>query len=94
MKKLCDSYWETYSPVLNILIVRLILGIAKIHSLDSRSIYFVLAFLQADLEEDICMQLTIGSQVGVQTEADYYRQYVLKLNKNVYGINQGSFSWY
>ena len=76
------------------LTVRLILTIAKLHKLDSKAIDFVLAFLQADLEEDIWMQLPICFQVDGQTEADSDRQYVLKLNKNLYGLKQGSYNWY
>ena len=44
------NYWDTYSPVINMLTVRLILAISKLHKLDSKAIYFVLAFSQADLE--------------------------------------------
>ena len=60
------------------LTVRLILEIAKIHSRDSKGIYFVLVFLQEDSEGDIWMQLPIGFQVDGQTEADYDKQYFLK----------------
>ena len=76
------------------LTVRIILAITKLHNLDSKSINFVLASPQADLEEDIWMQLTIGFQVDGQSEADPDRQYVLKLNKNLYGLKQGSYNWY
>ena len=51
------------------LTLRLILAIAKIHCPDSKPIDLVLAFPQADLEEDIWMQLPIGFQVDGQTEA-------------------------
>ena len=53
MQQWGDSYWETYSPVVNMLDVRLIHKIAKLHNLNSKSIDFVLAFPQADLEEYI-----------------------------------------
>ena len=74
--------------------VRLILDIDKLHKLDSKAIDFVLAFPQADLEEDIWMKIPIGFQVDGQTEANSDRQYVLKLNKNLYGLKQGSYNWY
>ena len=45
-----QNYWETYAPVVNWASVRLILAISKIHGLSSKSIDFVLAFPQADLE--------------------------------------------
>ena len=73
---------------------RLILAIYKWHSIDSKAIDFVLAFPQANLEEYIWMQLSIGFQVDGQSEADSDRHYVLKLNNNLYGLKQGSYNWY
>ena len=72
------------------LTVRLILAIAKIHNLDSKSIDFVLAFPQADFTEDIWMQLPVGFQIDGQTEAESDKLYVLKLNKNLYVLKQGT----
>ena len=40
------------------------------------------------------MQLPVGFQVEGQKEADSDIQYVLKLNKNIYGLQQVSFNWY
>ena len=40
------------------------------------------------------MQFPIGFQVEGQTKADSDRHFFLKLNKNVYGLKQGSYSWY
>ena len=51
-------------------------------------------FTQADMEEDIWVQIPIGFLVNGQTEADSDKQYALKSNKNIYGLNQGSFNWY
>ena len=70
MQQWGDSYWETYSPVVNILTVLLILEIARIHNLDSKAIDFVLAFPQADLKEYIWMHLPVGFQIDGQTEAE------------------------
>ena len=81
MKQWGESYWETYSPVVNILIIRLILEISKIHSLDSKAIYFVLDFPQQYLEEDIWMQLPIGFQVDGQIEEYPDKQYVQESTK-------------
>ena len=89
-----DNYWETYSPVVNMMSVRLLLLIAKIHKLDSKAIDFVLAFPQAELDVDIWMYLPIGFQVDCQTEADSDRQYLLKLDRSLYGLKQGSYNWY
>ena len=81
MPKWGDSYWETYSPVGNMLSIRFILAITKIHKLESKAINFFLAFPQADLKADIWMNLPIDFQVDGQTEADSDRHYILKLNK-------------
>ena len=76
------------------LYVCLILAIAKLHNLDSKAIDFVLAFPQADLEEDISMYLPIGFQVNGHTEVSSELSFLLKLNKNLYGMKQGSYNWY
>ena len=40
------------------------------------------------------MYLPIGFQVDGHTEASSERSFLLKLNKNVYGLKQGSYNWY
>ena len=92
MQEWGENYWETYSPVVNMLSVKLLLVIAKIHGLESKSIDFVLAFPQADLDVDIWMELPIG--FDPQEDPDKSPRYVLKLNKNLYGLKQASFNWY
>ncbi len=47
------NYWVTYSPVVNMITVRLILSIAQINNLNSKAINFILAFPQDDLDVDI-----------------------------------------
>ena len=94
MQQWGNSYWETYSPVVKMLTFRLILAITKIQDLYSKSINFVLAFPQANLKEYIWMQLPVRFQIDGQTEAESDKCYFLKLNKNLYGLKQGSFNWY
>jgi hypothetical protein len=55
-----QNYWETYAPVVNWASVWLILAVAKIHGLSSKSNDFVLAFPQADLEIPVYIELPIG----------------------------------
>jgi hypothetical protein len=86
------SYWETYSPVVNMLTVRLLLALCNIHGLESKSIDFVSAFPQADLNEDIWMELPTG--IIVSEKSDEFRAYVLKLKKNLYGLKQASLNWF
>jgi hypothetical protein len=60
MQRWGENYWETYSPVVNMISKKLLLAIAKMHGLESKSIDFVLAFPQAGLDKDIWMDLPIG----------------------------------
>ncbi len=77
-------------PVVNMISVKLLLVIAKIHGLESKSIDFVLAFLQADLDEDIWMDLPICFEPI--KDPDHKPQFVLRLQKNLYGLKQASFN--
>jgi hypothetical protein len=92
MQQRGENYWETYLPVINMISVKLLLVIAKIHGLESKLIDFVLAFPQADLDEDIWMDLPIGFKpIDDPAEAP---KFVLKLRKNLYGLQQASFNWF
>jgi hypothetical protein len=86
------SYWETYSPVVNMLTVQFLLALCNIQRLHSKSIDFVLAFPQVDLDVDIWMELPMGIDVGSH-ESDS-RGYVLKLKKSQYGLKQASLYWF
>mmetsp|Transcript_17586 Transcript_17586/g.24799 ORF Transcript_17586/g.24799 Transcript_17586/m.24799 type:complete len:83 (+) Transcript_17586:2579-2827(+) len=74
--------WKTYSPVVNWLSVRALLIISILHDLDIRALDFVLAFSQVDLYEEVYMGLRFGFTCGAK------REYVLKLNKFLYGLCQ------
>ena len=92
MQEWGENYWEAYSPVVNMLTVRLLLALSNIHKLESNYIDFVLAFPQADLNVYIWMELPIGFVIN---EAAYgeSRSYVLNLNKNLYVFKQASLNW-
>ncbi len=92
MQQWGENYWETYSPVVNMLSVRLLLAIAHIHGLESISIDFVLAFPQAEIDTDIWMEIPEGMDPAGDT--NNRRAYVLKLNKSLYGLKQASHNWY
>ena len=82
------NYWETYSPVVEWMKVRIMLTLASIENLHTKSIDFVLAYPQADLDVDIYMELPQGFNVGPES-----RRYVLKLQKNLYGLKQAGHNW-
>ena len=62
----------------------LILIIAHIHGLNSKSIDSVLAFPQTDIDIDIWIELPEG-MIPVGDESNR-RLYILKLNKSLYGL--------
>jgi hypothetical protein len=66
------SYWETYSSLVNMVKVRLILLLAQIFKHDLKAIDFVLAFPQAEPDVNIWMYPPIGFQVDVENESKCY----------------------
>ena len=78
------DYWETYAFVVQGISVRTLLILSEIYGLKSGSIDFVLAFPQADLDVPVFMRLSIGFDV----ESDPNGAYVLRLKKNLYGLNK------
>ena len=70
--------------MVNWISVRLLFSLTQILKLESRSIDFVLAFPQAELDEDIYMEAPYGF------DFEGVRSHVLKLTKSLYGLNQSS----
>ena len=88
-----QDYWDTYAPVVTWASVRLLLIVAKIHGLQSKSIDFVLAFPQADLDVPVYMELPVGIN-PIDVSNENRRCYVLKLNKSLYGLKQAGYNWF
>ena len=86
-----QNYWETYAPVVNWASVQILFAVAKIHNLPSKSIDFVLAFPQAELEIPVYMELPIGFE---SPDGLSHKLYVLRLNKSLYGLKQASYNWF
>ena len=73
--------------------VRLLLIVAKIHKLESKSIDFVLVFPQADLPIPFYMELPAGVTPIDEVESNR-RRYVLSLNKYLYGLKSSGHNWF
>ena len=69
--------------------VRIILTLAVIENLHTKSIDFELAYPQADLDMDIYMELPQGFNVGPESG-----RYVLKLQNNPYDLKQAGHNWF
>ena len=89
MQEKCINYWETYVPVVQWMSVSIMLALAAIENLHTKSIDFVLAYPQANLDVDIYMELPQGFNVGPESG-----RYVLKLQKNLYGLKQAYHNWF
>ena len=63
MQKWAINYWETYAPVVTCIILMSLVVISSIYEFTSRSIDFVPAFNQADLDIYILMNTPLGMRV-------------------------------
>ncbi|KAL7523405.1 hypothetical protein ACHAWF_000505, partial [Thalassiosira exigua] len=88
-----QDYSDTYAPVVTWVRVHLLLTIAKIHKLESKSIDFLLAFPQADLDVPVYMELPAGISPINDVDSNH-RRYVLRLNVSLYGLRQSSHNWF
>jgi hypothetical protein len=82
------DYNETYAPVVSWTTVRMMLVMAATQGLRTTQIDFTNAFVQADIKEDVYIELPSG--FGSPIDGDY----ILKLNKNLYGLCQAPKSWF
>ena len=81
------NYWKTYAPIVGWSAVRLLLLAASINKIPTRSIDFVLAFPQAELEVPVYMELPTGfNPINSGTKRDC----VLKVVKYLYGLKRVS----
>ena len=84
------DYWHTYAPVVNWSTVRMVLILTQLAGWCSRQIDYVLAFSQAPIDTDVYCYLPAGFHIKGGNESDF----VLKLEKNLYGTKQAAANWY
>ena len=87
MQKWGKNYWETYSPVVNWITARLMLAINIACNLESRSIDFIQACVQADIQSDARMDIPYGF-------GNWDGLCVLKLKSNLYGLCDAGIAWF
>ncbi len=93
--QLSIDYEETYAPVVQWATIRFFISLAILSNWHTRQLDFVLAYTQADIERDLYMKLPAGFTLSDRTITDQDRKdYVLKLEKNLYGQKQAGRVWY
>lgn len=97
------DYWETYSPVAKLISVRIFFAIATLLKMKLFQVDVNNAFLNADLKEDIYMEVPEGYDIDSvinSLPADHElrgadrSRIVLKLKKALYGLKQAPREWY
>ena len=85
------DYWHTYAPVVNWSTVRLVMLLTEMAGWSSRQIDYVLAFLQAPIDTTVYCHLPTGFHVE---GGDKNEEYVIMLEKNLYGTKQAAANWF
>ena len=72
--------------------LRMLFTLSKVKGWASRKVDYLQAFPQAKLrkDENVSMHITEGLHVDSSMS---WSEYVLKLNKKVYGLKQASYNW-
>ena len=83
------DYTATYSPVMDLVTFRLLLGFSKFMGFHMDGMDVVTAYLYGQLKEEIYMTLPKGVRVPLDL-----RQPVLKVVKSLYGLKQAGRQWY
>src|SRR3954463_54504 len=76
------AYFDTYSPMMRITSIRIILAIAALRNLEVHQIDVKMTFLNRDLDEEICREQPEGFSTPGQEKK------VCKLVKSLYGLKQ------
>ena len=81
------DYFDTYSPVTRLTIIRILIAMASIHKLIVHQMNVKTAFLNGDLDEEIYLDQPEGFVVQGQESK------VCKLRKSLYGLKQAPKKW-
>ena len=84
------DYKKNYAPVASWPSIRLLLTLATVHNWKTTQLDYVLAFLQAPIEQPLYMKVSAGFNIEHGTTAEY----VLRLKRNIYGQRQAGRVWH
>jgi hypothetical protein len=83
-----EDFFDTYSPVARLTIIRVLLFLAASYGLLVHQMDIKTAFLNGELEEEICMDQPDGFVLKGQEGI------VCKLLKSLYGLKQAPKQWH
>ena len=86
------DYHETYSPVMDGITFRFILGMASKEKLQTRLMDVVTAYLYESLDSDIFMKIPEGLKMDEFKKPRHI--YSIKLQRSLYGLKQSDRMWY
>ena len=66
------------------------LTLSIFRELHNKSVYFFLVYTHADVKSEIFMEITTGCGV----EGDHPREWVIRLDNNLYGIKDVQLAWF
>jgi hypothetical protein len=84
------NYQETYAPVAGWSTIRIVLMTAILKNWPTKQIDYVMAYSQADVEND---KMFMQIPKGFELDSAQAEQWVLKLKKNLYGQKQAGRVW-
>lgn len=87
------DFFKTFSPVAKLVTVKVLLALAATHGWHISQLDVNNAFINGNLSEEICMDLSLG-YIPLKTQADLSSKMVCKLYKSIYGLRQASRQWY
>lgn len=79
------DYFETYSPVMRIESLRILVSVATIKKMKMHQVDVKTAFLNSEIKENVFIKLPPGIPDSGK---------IMKLNKALYGLKQGPKSWH
>ena len=85
------DYNNTFTPVINCSIVRLIIMMAEMDGRESRQIDYVLDFSHVPIDRDVYLHLTSVFDVDGKDENETY---FIKLKNNLFGTCQSAANWF
>ena len=84
-----EHYSDTYSPVVQMSMVRLLLTLSLLLGMKSCCADFTLAFTQYRIDQEMYIDLPIGFDVDGNKD-----EYVLQLKKTLCGLKQAGLNWF